>query len=344
MSNKFDGSGGIRLIAKLAGVSTATVSRVLNNPSQVKAATRDKVIAAVNKAGYRPNAAAKALATNRSRTIAAVIPTLQHSIFASFMNALEDQLANAGYSLVIATHGFDYENEYQRCNDVLKMGAEALIVSGAEHNDKFFDLLKTTNIPCVCTSIYQSDFPIPTIGYDNRLLAERAIEIIAENGHKRICVVHSDYQSNDRMALRVEGVLTAAKKYQEVEVNLLQTELGVKGGVAAAKQLLSADNLPDACLCCADVFAMGVLFEAQRKNINVPTELSIMGFEDLDWASQCEPGLTTVALPSHELAIATASSLIGFLDNNEPLEHTLLNGRIVKRGSMTKKVPSSNAN
>ena len=334
MPGKKQNLNGIREIARLAGVSTATVSRVLNSPSQVKVATRDKVMAAVNKAGYRPNAAAKALATKRTRTIAAVIPTLQHSIFAIFMNSLEDKLASLGFNLVIATHGFDASNEYQRCSDVLKMGAEALVVSGTQHDEQFYQLLKTTGIPCVCTSIYQEDFTLPTIGYDNHLLAYSAIEYIVSKGHKRIAVLHSDVQHNDRMFLRVQGVLTAAKEHRDIDITLNQAGLGVSGGVTVAKNLFSQKPLPDACLCLADVFALGLLFEAQRQKIAVPKQLSVMGFEDLDWAAVCEPPLTTVALPARQLAIETAESLVGLLDDSKPLTHKLLHGEIIKRKSL----------
>lgn len=334
MPGKKQSLNGIREIARLAGVSTATVSRVLNSPSQVKVATRDKVMAAVNETGYRPNAAAKALATKRTRTIAAVIPTLRHSIFAIFMNSLEDKLASLGFNLVIATHGFDASNEYQRCSDVLKMGAEALIVSGTQHDESFYQLLETTGIPCVCTSIYQADFSLPTIGYDNQLLAFRAIDYIVSQGHKRITVIHSDVQNNDRMSLRVQGVLSAAKELKDIDITLFQAELGVAGGVAVAKNLFAQKPLPDACLCLADVFALGLLFEAQRQKIPVPEELSVMGFEDTDWAAACEPPLTTVALPARQLAIETAESLVGLLDDSEPLTHKLLHGEIVKRKSL----------
>lgn len=333
MSTKNPNRSGIRDIAKLAGVSTATVSRVLNNPAQVRTATRDKVLAAVSHSDYRPNAAAKALATRRTRTIAAVIPTLEYSIFAVFMNALEDSLASAGYSLVIATHGFDIENEHRRCSDVLKMGAEALVVSGAIHNDNFYRLLKSTNVPCVYTSVYNANYDMPSIGYDNQLLAEQAMSFLASKGYKRITVIHGDTTVNDRMALRVAGAKAMARENKKLKIEFKQTSLSIAGGTAAANDILSSSSLPDACLCCADVFAQGMLFEAQRHGLVIPDQISLMGFEDQDWASQCEPRLTTVALPAEQMGIATAESLVSHLEFGKQLTHQLFEGKIIERES-----------
>lgn len=324
---------GIRDIARLAGVSTATVSRVLNSPEKVRALTRDKVLAAVEQSAYRPNAAAKALATRRTHTVAAVIPTLEYSIFATFMNALEDTLANAGYNLVIATHGFNDENEYQRCSDVLKMGAEALVVSGAKHNDEFYRLLETTKVPCVYTSVYNPDYALPSIGYDNQRLAETAIQFLVSKGCRRIVVVHGDTDDNDRMALRVAGAQSVATKHKDLKIEFKQTPLSIAGGTATAKEILSSASLPDACLCCADVFAQGMLFEAQRHGIVIPDEISVMGFENQDWASQCEPRLTTVSLPAELMGIATAESLVSHLELGNRLEHQLFAGKIIERES-----------
>ena len=227
-------STGIRQIARQAGVSTATVSRVLNGSDKVAIATRDRVLAAMNQANYRPNAAAKALATRRTRTIAALIPTLEHSIFAVFIETLEDELARAGYSLVIATHGFNRETEVQRCNDVIRLGAEAIIVSGAQHTPVFNKLLDSSGLPCLHTSVYQPDSSVPSIGYDNRALGNEAIRFLSALGHENIAVIHGPLEENDRMKLRVAGVQDAHDKCGNVSIQLFETPISVGGGTTIA--------------------------------------------------------------------------------------------------------------
>ena len=331
---------GIRQIARKAGVSTATVSRVLNGTASVRLETHNKVMNAVEEANYRPNSAAKALATNRTRTIAAVIPTLEHSIFAVFMNALEDRLASLGYNLVIATHGFDPDAEYKRCDDVVQLGAEAVVLSGANQKPELMRMLKNSGVACLLTSVYEPDHTAPSIGYDNRDLAQQAIAYLRGLGHTNIHVLHSDTTYNDRMAQRVEGIKLSDNLFDDIQITLHKTELGVTGGAQKAQRLFTQSPLPDAILCCADVFAMGAIFQSIRNGIAIPKDVSLMGFEDLDWANSCEPRLTTIALPAAEMGITTANALVAHLDHGNQLIHQLLTGKIIARESTCRKATS----
>lgn len=332
-----DNQTGIRLIAKKAGVSTATVSRVLNGTASVKSDTRNKVMTAVAETNYRPNSAAKALATNRTHTIAAVIPTLEHSIFAVFMNALEDRLAQLGYNLVIATHGFDPAEELKRCEDVVRLGAEAVVLSGSNQKPELMKMLKQQGVACLLTSVYAPEQVAPCCGYDNRDLAQQAIAYLRKLGHKNIHVLHSDTNYNDRMAQRLEGVMLSNKLFDDIHISLHETALGVAGGTDKAQWLFTQMPLPDAILCCADVYAMGVIFQAMRDGISIPDDVSVMGFEDLDWADSCEPRLTTIALPAAEMGLASANALVVHLDDGAELTHQRLTGKIIVRDSTGKK-------
>lgn len=332
-------STGIRQIARHAGVSTATVSRVLNGSANVSLATRERVLKAVSANNYRPNAAAKALATRRTRTIAAVIPTLEYSIFAVFMNALEDQLATAGYSLVIATHRFDYETELRRCQEVLKLGAEAIILSGTEHDAGLLRLLENTAVPCLYTSVYEPSGAVPSMGYDNAGLAYRAIDYLASLGHRRISVVHGPLLANDRMRLRVAGTRAADQSIVEISVTLHEVPMGAGGAAALAQQWFDEQCLPDACLCLTDVFALGVLLEAQRHGVTIPQQMSVMGFEDVELAAHCSPRLTTIALPSSDMGKSAAMALVNHLDQGEALEHRQFDAVIVERESTRRLEP-----
>jgi len=323
-------STGIREIARQAGVSTATVSRVLNGSSKVRADTRERVMSVVQTTRFRPNAAAKALATNRTRTIAAIVPTLEHSIFASFLNAIEDRLAQSGYSLVIGTHGFDPDVELKRFNDLLRLGAEAVIVSGAEHSEEFHAAITAAAIPCLYTSVYEPDQNIPSFGYDNTALAAEAIEFLYQKGHRDIGVIHGPVKNNDRMRLRVEGA-EAALQNRGVDNACYQATLSVTGGTNVLRQLCTENKVPTACLCLADVLALGVIFEANRQEIRIPEQLSVMGFENLDWAKACAPALTTIALPAVEMGADAATALIDNLDHGKPLEHRLFSAKIIDR-------------
>jgi LacI family transcriptional regulator len=158
---------GVRELAQVTGLSVATISRVLNDSKEVSAKARVAVQKAIRQTGYSRNPAARALSTQRSRTIGAIIPTLAHSIFATFLNAIEQELAQHGYALVIATTGGDSDTETRRANDLIDLGAEALIVSGLAHSKEFMRLVKARAIPAVATSMFDPKAALPTIGYDN---------------------------------------------------------------------------------------------------------------------------------------------------------------------------------
>lgn len=324
---------GIRNIAQKAGVSTATVSRVLNDSSKVSPATRERVHKVLQQSDYRPNAAAKALATSRTRTIAAVIPTLEHSIFAVFLNAIEDALAKAGYSLVIATHGFDNESEVRRCNEVLRLGAEGIILSGADHDTEWLNTVRASGIPILFTSVYKPEGAFPSYGYDNQALAQQAIDYLVALGHQNIAVLHGPCVENDRMRLRVEGVKSAIQKHSNISIALEDTSLNVAGGSRVVNRWVKKKNLPDACLCLADVLALGAIFESHKQSIAIPNQLSVMGFENLDWAATCSPSLTTIALPAAEMGREAAKAMVMHLDNDVTLTHRCFTAEIVERSS-----------
>ncbi len=323
---------GVRGLAKATGLSVATISRVLNNSDQVNVKTRERVLAAMRETGYVMNSAARALATNRTKTIGAVVPTLAYSIFARFLNAVERELADHGYALVIATTDGDPEVEERRTRELLDMGAEGIILSGAIHDRTLLQLLENRQIPAVCTSVCKTRNGLPAIGYDNALIGQMAISYLADLGHRSVGVVHGPLADNDRTRLRVSGVTRGAGK-RDVRVDFRETVLEVAGGVEAAAGLFAMPNRPTAILCLSDILALGALFESGRAGLAVPDDISVMGCDDLDWAAHCHPPLTTVRLPTARMGRMVAVSLIERLDSAVDIGDRAIEASIVERSS-----------
>lgn len=323
---------GLRRLAAETGLSLATISRALNNSDKVREATRKKVHDAAERLGYSPNAAARALTTRRSRTIGAVIPTLESSIFARFISAIEDSLATHGYALVIATTGNDAGIEEKRALELVKMGAEGLIVSGLQHDPGLLRYIKSRGIPTVATSIFERRGQLPSIGYDNRALGRMAADYLVGKGHRDIGVIHGPLAENDRTRLRLDGVRKVIPGARTVEVPLT-----VSGGVEATQQMLNGDSSPTALLCLSDVLALGTLFEAPRLGYAVPRDVSVMGFDDLDWAASANPPLTTIALPVTEMGRQSAQAIIASLEQQQPIRGKRLDGHIIERESISRR-------
>lgn len=329
---------GVRALAKETGYSVATISRVLNGSSAVKKATREKVLEAARQQNYFPNPMARALATNRTRVIGAVIPTIEHSIFATFIRAIEETVGKNGYSLVIALTNFDMSIEKTRAFQLMNMGAEALIVSGLAHDQELLDGAAARGVPVLCTSIYNAEAELPTIGYDNYGLGVQAAGFLRNLGHQKIGVIFNDPRENDRTTLRLEGVQSVLGNGDNTAYTVAQ--FSVNGGGIAARQLFEETGLqPTAILCLSDVLALGVLFEAQRLHLNIPLDLSLMGFDDLEWSSATSPPLTTIQLPVIEMGKTTAEVLIDHLENGTHLTSRLMDSSaLIVRGSTRKLV------
>ena len=315
----------------MTGLSVATVSRVINGAANVAPATRQIVLDAIAHAGFEPNPAARALSTRRSRVIGALVPTLSHSIFSTFLNGIERELALYGYTLVVATTDYQPAKELARARDLLGMGAEALIVSGAVRDAAFEKLIATRDLPVVATSIYAPRGRLPTIGYDNSGLGQAALRYLLQLGHRQIAVLHGPTADNDRTRLRLAGVRAAAAG--TTALNLIETSLDAEGGAAAARAALAAQPRCTALLCLSDVLALGALFEARRAGVSVPAALSIMGFDDLDWAAVCDPPLTTLRLPTAAMGERAARAVVERLELGIAIKSHRLDADIVVRAS-----------
>lgn len=327
------GQSGVRQVAKLAGVSVATVSRVFNQASSVRPNTRDAVLAAAKQLNYVPNSAARSLTMNRSYTIGIVIPTIDNSIFARFIDAIERTLAEQGYGLIVATCGFDRHNESRRVEELLKMGIEGLILSGAEHDTALLELIAARRLPMVCTSLYAADYAWPTIGYDNYSMGQVVARHLLELGHRKIHILSGSRASNDRTRNRVRGAVDCLQQAGISDIPVHETELSFAAGCQISREVLSQHKDCTALLCTSDVLAMGALLEAPRLGLSIPDDLSVTGFDDQDWAAVSNPGLTSVHTPSTRMGIATANALVANISDAVPISSQLIDSRLVVRGS-----------
>lgn len=329
MANKV---GRIRDVAKESGLSIATISRVMNGSKNVSPATREKVLAACRKLDYVPNPAARALTTRSTRTIAAIIPTIEHSVFAKFIAAIEQTLAEQDYSLVLAITNADPVEELRAVRKLLGMGAEAFILSGIEHSEELLHLLERRNTPNAYTSVWDPDARSATIGYDNHALAAQAVRFLASRGHRRIAIVHGLLSESDRTQARRRGADSASADVDCLDY--YEVPLEVAGGKQAFAELTAAGRNYTAILCFSDVLALGCSFGAQEAGLRIPKDISLMGFDNLDWSSQMFPPLTTINLPARRMGRVVARSLVAHLETDAPITPVLLEGEIVSRASI----------
>jgi len=322
-------------VARLAGVSTASVSRVLNEPDKVRPATRNRVLAAIDQLGYVLDGAARALKSGRVRSIGAVVPTLDNAIFASAINALQRRLAQRDFTLLVASSDYDADEELREARALLVRGVDGMVLVGAIHAPELYRLLSQKQVPWVHTWTHLSGPDKASIGFDNRAAARRTVDYLVSLGHRDIAMVAGITTDNDRAAERVAGVVDALadQGLSLPPARLLQRHYDVREGREAASALLDAATPPSAIICGNDLLAMGVLFEAQARGIAVPAALSIIGFDDLPIASALVPPLSTVHVPAVEMGRRAADYLLERIGGQNPPLHTALEADLIVRGT-----------
>ena len=193
-------------VAAMAGVSTATVSRCLNEADAVRSELRERVQSAIAELGYTRHGAARALASQRSHAVGAVVPTLDNAIFATGIQAMQDRLSMAGYTLLLASSNYDVAEEFQQARSLIERGLDGLMLIGEARPPGLYELLDRKEIPYVNAWTYRPDSRHPSIGFDNRGSAYRIASYLMDMGHTRIAMIAGLTAGNDRAAERLDGV------------------------------------------------------------------------------------------------------------------------------------------
>ena len=322
-------------VARLAGVSTATVSRALTQPDKVKSATAARIRQAVQALGYVAHGAARALASRRTRTIGAVIPTLDNAIFAHTAHALQKTLDDAGYTLLLASHEFDAEVEARLTRALIERGVDGLVLLGATHHPGVLQMIDLHQIPYVLTWALDAAGRHPCIGFDNRAAGEVIARHLLELGHRELGMISGITTGNERAAERLEGVrqALAAHGIALPPGRVVEKPYTLTAGREGLREILRGAPRPTAVVCGNDVLAIGALAECQAQGLAVPREVSVTGFDDLEMAAVVTPALTTVHFPTAELGSLAGQHLLARLAGRPVESRTELPVELVVRAS-----------
>ena len=330
------GSPTLEHVARRAGVSTATVSRCLNAPAQVRAETRRRVESAIEALGYTPHFGGRALASNRTDTVGVVIPTMENAIFARGVQAMEEAFAAAGITLLIATSGYDPERERRQVMALLGRGVDGLILIGHARPPETYEAIRRRGAPCVLAWTTGAGSPYPCVGFDNRAAARALVAHVLAQGHREIGMIAGVTRWNDRAADRLEGVRDALAEAgaPPLDGRLVEAPYTLEAGGEAFGRLIDANPGLTAVICGNDVLAAGALLAARRRGIAVPADISVVGFDNIDVAALIDPGLTTVHVPHRRMGAEAARALMGLRNGQETVGDVSFQTRIVHRGSL----------
>ncbi|GAA0125539.1 substrate-binding domain-containing protein [Clostridium senegalense] len=325
----------IKDVAKEAGVSIATVSRVLNGINVVNEDTKKKVLDAIDKLGYRPNILARSLKTHKSSTIGIIIPDIASDIFPEVVRGAEDVANIYNYNIMLCNTDLDIEKEKDSFRMLKEKMVDGILYMGNALVKEVEDFINELEIPVVTVGTEDSQKKYPSVTIDIFQAAYDATKYLIEKGNKKIAYIGffpEMYGGNYQQFF--EGYKKAVEEDLEYNDNLVYfSSLNAQEGFKGTNEILSKNSF-DAIFCSSDEVAVGAINALREKNIKVPDEVSVMGFNDTDLAAMYYPTLTTVSQPLYDMGSLSMRALIKILNKDEiDTKEFVLPYEIVERNS-----------
>ncbi len=328
----------LRDVAARAGVSSQTVSRVLRIPDEVAPHTRARVEEAIRECGYVPNLAARNLASNRSKIVATVLPSLSASVFSETLTGLSDVLAPEGYQLLLGYTDYDDEREESLIRSLVGRRPDGIVMTGAVHRESIVAMLRTARIPVVETWDW-TDTPLDVlVGFSNERAMYEMVCHLHGAGYRRPCFVGSLPAGDHRARRRLAGFRRAVAEHwpgrEPRVVDASGHPLTLESGARLLDVARRAHPDADVLVFSTDVFANGALLAAGQRRLRVPDDIAVTGFGDFELSGMLRPSLTTVALPNATIGREAATLLLRRMRGERPATRTIdLGFEIRRRGS-----------
>jgi DNA-binding LacI/PurR family transcriptional regulator len=297
-------------VARLARVSTATVSRVVNSSGTVRSVTRSRVLRAIEELDYRPDERARALARGESRTLGMIVSNLKNDFFLDIFQALEGEARRWGYDVVVANTDYHAGRLVSCVRSMVARRVAGLALVVTELEPELAQELGEQPLPVV---LYDVGLPAPNvtkIQISDYQSTRRIVEYLYTHGHRRFAFV-GHHTGHDPLQARQRAFLEAMRDYgSQVSHKLVADSDSPYGGLRATRQILGSGFRPTAVVCLNDYMALGVLKGLREAGLEVPRDVSVTGFDDVSLAKFANPALTTMAVPRDWIGRSAAAALI----------------------------------
>ncbi|WP_243371961.1 LacI family DNA-binding transcriptional regulator [Microvirga solisilvae] len=298
-------------VARIAGVSTATVSRVLASPDKVRQKTRDLVLEAVRQCGYTPNSVARNLRKRRTMTALVVVPNLANPVFAQILRGIDEELTQSGYGLVIGSLDNCEDREARYVELALSRQVDGVILMNGRIPEGNKRTMREAGLPMVAMCAAIDDDKIPNVVVQDREASRAAVEYLVQLGHRRLGYIAgppSNIIAAERLAGFLEGIAEAG--LSEKDFVKWDGRFVFSAGVAAAEAFLKLKDRPTGVYATSDESAIGFIKVVRAAGVRVPEDVSVIGFDGIEFADYVEPTLTTFRQPLHDLGRKGAAVLL----------------------------------
>ena len=315
----------IKDVAKAAGVSVATVSRVLNNSSAVSDETAAAVNEVINEMGYSPNFLGRNLRKCETNNILVILPSTEHTVYSNIINGMQDA-AYPFYDIFLSTSNSYLDTEMRLLNMLFNRTVDAAVLLGTQiDGEKLNELNKSYNIALCCER--REGANVLTVTINDEAAAFDAVSFFLKKGKRKIALittVTSAHSSHDREA----GYTRALAAYG------IEKDENYTDGCEALKYFMSLPEPPEAVFCISDLLAVGVIKQASRDGIAIGSQLEVCGFDNISLSEMYIPGITTVAQPGYEMGKTVITKLLENMHKTEKNnEHIILDHELIIRGS-----------
>ena len=331
----------IKVIAEKAGVSTATVSRVLSGFPGVKEKTKKKVMKIISELNYEVNGIARSLRQKKTFKIGVIVENILSQFYSILAKSIEDVAIKYGYSVILCNGDDDPEKELNYLRVLRSSRVDGIIIAPTGKNAVYINNLLQSNIKIVLVDRLIEGVDCDAILVDNEKGAYTAVKYLIDKGYKKIAIIDG-FIDRTTGKERLSGYLKALS-----EGNIPRNDDFIKirdfkkrSGIMLAKELLESKNKPEAIFVANVDLTLGTLLSIKSLDLKIPDDIAIIGFDDSDWAQILDPPLTVISQPVYDLGSTAAEMLIKNIENDNPKKEKLivtLNTKLIERGSVKNK-------
>lgn len=327
-------------IAKEAGVSISTVSRVMNGTKPVSPKLKEKVYKIIEKNNYTPNALAQSLITKKTNIVGVIVPDISNVVFGALTKGINDICSNEGYTIMVCESRGELEEELKLLNILEDREIDGVLFAGVDVNKELTDAMQKKEYPVVLVTqeAVQGEHVIDTVTHDNLQAVYDAVRFLYDSGHERIAYIGGpkhDFSSGQK---RIKGYKKALDELgiSVPESYIEQGEFSFQSGYDGMKKIYEENSiLPTAVVAGSDLIALGAMQFLNSIGMSVPADMSIIGFDDLEFSIYCRPELSTVRIPYFEEGQKAAKELLKYMKGTKEYAAThYVAHKIIRRGTI----------
>ncbi|WP_299322852.1 LacI family DNA-binding transcriptional regulator [uncultured Maribacter sp.] len=326
-------------IANVLGISTAAVSKALNDDARISVKTKKAVKQVAKELNYQPNHLASALRKGKSKLVGVIVPRTNSHFFSSVVESMEGVLNKAGYNIIITQSNESFEKECNNIDTLLYLQVDGIIASMANETVdlSYYEKIKSNGIPLILFDRGENDLNVDYVGINDYDSSHMIIEHLVAQGCKRIAHI-GGYRRTRIFNNRIRGYIDAIKKHDlpHDDELLIESSLTLEDGRQQIENLLALKNRPDAVYVASDYAALGALQVLKEKNIKVPEEIKLVGFGNEPFTSLVTPSITSISQHSVKIGKLAADTFLSYVDKDvvkQSLNKIILDSELIIRDS-----------